>query len=75
MEIDVDGLSINDQGPGLPPTYKALLEADAPRPDVPGGALGLYLVTLICERLHWRLSVNNEAGKNTRVNVCWTSKQ
>ncbi|MBI4740033.1 MAG: HAMP domain-containing histidine kinase [Betaproteobacteria bacterium] len=74
VELQADSLSVSDSGPGLPTADRMRLDgkpehAEAP----PGGALGLYLVTLIAERLGWSLSVRDMPQGGTCVTVGWES--
>lgn len=71
VELRTDSLAVSDSGPGLPAEYRMRLggkpeHAEAP----PGGALGLYLVTLIAERLGWRLMADDAEG-GACVSATW----
>jgi signal transduction histidine kinase len=72
LTLGSHGLSVEDRGPGLPEAYLNLL-GHSPDKSVPGeGGLGLYLVTLIAERLGWRISALAPAQGGTCVRVDWT---
>jgi len=58
VELLAGGLSVSDSGPGLPTDSRMRLGGKPEHVEAPpDGALGLYLVTLIAERLGWSLLV------------------
>lgn len=71
LQLNASGLDIGDTGTGLPEAYRTLLGQSAERNAPPEGGLGLYLVTLIAERLGWRLTVDTPSEGGTRVTVNW----
>lgn len=71
LTLTADTLSVSDSGPGLPAAYRSLLGQPAERNAPPEGGLGLYLVTLIAERLGWRLRIEEPAAGGTAVIVAW----
>lgn len=71
LKLSATGLDIGDTGTGLPEAYRTLLGQSAERNAPPEGGLGLYLVTLIAERLGWRLTVEEPPEGGTRVTVNW----
>lgn len=66
-----NGISIEDKGPGLPLAYRKLLGQAQERSIPAYGGLGLYLVTLIAERLQWQLSTSTPEQGGTRITVSW----
>ena len=72
LTLAADALTVSDQGTGLSPNHKALLgSAPAKRAPTEGG-LGLYLVTLIAERLGWFLSIQESPGQpGTTIAISW----
>lgn len=73
LKLSATGLDIGDTGTGLPEVYRTLLGQSAERDAPPEGGLGLYLVTLIAERLGWRLTVDAPPEGGTRVTLAWFS--
>lgn len=73
VRLEARALSVSDNGPGLPATYKVLL--DGASSQAPGGAVGLYLVTLIAERLGWSLSTDETPGGGTHIALAWESPE
>jgi signal transduction histidine kinase len=72
LELAAAGLSIADTGAGLPAAYRSLIDhPSVTRSAPPEGGLGLYLVTLIAERLGWRLTIDAPSSGGTRVSVGW----
>jgi len=68
IRLDTQKIEILDQGGGLPASIQDRLNQDShalKSPQLPG--LGLYIVTLICERLKWRLALENAEQQGTRV--------
>lgn len=78
------GLMVSDQGAGLPDAYRILLQRHVPtqgqRASMSG--LGLVIVTLICERLGWRIvaadsasigaGVESEKERGTELQISWS---
>lgn len=71
LKLSATGLDIGDTGTGLPEAYRTLLGQSAERNAPPEGGLGLYLVTLIAERLGWRLRIEEPSAGGTLVIVAW----
>lgn len=71
LALSANALTISDSGPGLPAAYLSLLSQSAERNAPPEGGLGLYLVTLIAERLGWRLRIEEPPAGGTVVIVAW----
>ena len=72
LELAAAGLSIADTGAGLQAAYRSLIDhPSVTRSAPPEGGLGLYLVTLIAERLGWRLTVDEPPTGGTHVSVSW----
>jgi len=86
VRLSAHWLDVQDEGAGLPPDYRDYLSGkisanafndanhntthgNASRHTQPPG-LGLFIVTLICERLGWRLQVceSPQAGTHLRLN-------
>jgi len=68
IRLDTQKIEILDQGGGLPASIQDRLNQGShalKSPQLPG--LGLYIVTLICERLKWRLALENAEQQGTRV--------
>lgn len=70
--LAADALTVSDRGAGLSPDHKALLSS-APAKRTPAeGGLGLYLVTLIAERLGWLLTVRDSPVQpGTTITISW----
>jgi signal transduction histidine kinase len=75
--IDIKGgiLEISDQGQGLTPKQRAMIVSDI---DTKAGqsmlnGLGLYIVTLICERLKWVLAVSNNQVEGAIVRINYST--
>ncbi len=65
------GLLVSDEGDGLPRNVRQQLEQ---KQTCPSGAtnesgIGLFIVTLICERLGWRIEAGTEAGAGTHLQL------
>ncbi|WP_304641948.1 sensor histidine kinase, partial [Pseudomonas sp.] len=73
LRIAHDEISVEDQGPGLPLAYQRLLGQPGERTVPTEGGLGLYLVSLIAERLQWRLTTATPDQGGTRIIVSWQS--
>jgi len=72
LTLAANALTVSDRGTGLSPRHKALLgSAPASRAPAEGG-LGLYLVTLIAERLGWLVTVQESSGQpGTTIVISW----
>ena len=73
IRLDPDSLSVSDRGAGLPAVYKSMFDAGTPQAALPEGALGIYLVTLIAERLRWRLTLCDAGPNGTRIQIYWSA--
>lgn len=71
--LDSGGLTVRDRGKGLPESLGALLASGGKSQSAQDGALGLYLVTLIAERLGWRLDATTAEDGGTRITIRWGS--
>lgn len=71
VEVDENILEIRDEGPGLAEEAKVLLTSAGPArsPEAMTSGLGLYLVTLIAERLNWPLELASPVGKGTTIRI------
>ncbi len=67
--IDTNWIEFRDEGPGLPEHYRALLTAPPVVPTSGAAGLGLFIATLICERLRWQLKWVNAAAGGTVLRV------
>ena len=62
--------TVSDQGPGLSAHQVQLLEEGMGSNKLTsGGGLGLYIVTLMCERLQWHLKVTESNHQETVIMV------
>ncbi len=71
IELEQGSLAVSDCGPGLPDSFRSLLGSAGKSQSPQDGALGLYLVTLIAERLGWRLNASQAEQDGTAVTVSW----
>lgn len=71
LSLSTNSLAVSDSGPGLPVIYRSLLGQSAERNAPPEGGLGLYLVTLIAERLGWQLRTEEPSTGGTVVVIVW----
>lgn len=69
LRIQADTLDVVDEGPGLTPRQQAILNGQQPLDlrDGPVSGLGLYLVTLMTERLGWSVGVVTTSGQGTCI--------
>ncbi|NOY72957.1 MAG: HAMP domain-containing histidine kinase [Gammaproteobacteria bacterium] len=65
------GLLISDEGSGLPQNVRLQLEQKKTHPNgnENESGLGLFIVTLICERLNWQIEVNKQAKKGMKLQL------
>lgn len=73
LSLDAQGLSVRDRGAGLPDPFRERLAAGGKSQSPQDGALGLYLVTLIAERLGWRLDAATARDGGSRITIQWES--
>ncbi len=71
LTLSATALTVGDTGPGLPVAYRTLLGQSVEKSTPPEGGLGLYLVTLIAERLGWQLSTGEPPTGGTEVMASW----
>lgn len=71
VELDDHTLEIRDEGSGLTEEARALLTSAGPArsPAAVTSGLGLYLVTLIAERLNWALELAQPIGAGTTIRI------
>ena len=69
------GLLISDEGAGLPQNVRLQLSQNTPIPNgyLNESGLGLFIVTLICERLGWRIEVDQQAKIGTALQLYFPS--
>ena len=70
ISLGDNNLTISDQGPGLPAHIVSRLQTQSPLSEVPDDGLGLFIVKLICERLNWRLDIENDNASSAGI-VVW----
>jgi len=71
VTVTANAIEVADQGGGLTPHAQAVLggaQALA-RDGAALSGLGLYIVTLMCERLGWKLDIVHTGGSGTRIRV------
>jgi len=70
--LTAEALTVSDHGPGLSPNHKALLGSAPAKHARAEGGLGLYLVTLIAERLGLLLTIQESPGQpGTTIAISW----
>ncbi|HBT33096.1 MAG TPA: histidine kinase [Pusillimonas sp.] len=71
VELYENTLEIRDEGPGLTEEARALLAYTGPArpPTTVTSGLGLYLVTLIAERLNWPLELAKTIEQGTTIRI------
>lgn len=75
VRLDAQWLEIADQGAGLPEPYRRQLAGDtAHAASQSRSGLGLFIVTLVCERLGWKLKVGGTEGAGMAVRVAFTAE-
>jgi signal transduction histidine kinase len=63
-------IQIIDHGAGLTPQQQSILKGDKRlSQDRSLGGLGLYIVTLMCERLRWQLEIATSTGNGTVIHI------
>lgn len=64
-------IEISDEGAGLTADQQAILTGrkKLPQDGSPLSGLGLYIVTLMCERLQWRLQVPESSASGTTIQI------
>lgn len=74
ITLSADAIEIRDEGSGLSHEARKVLTGLQPAPGEPGTSqgLGFYLVTLMVERLHWRLDITDSNAQGTVLNVRFT---
>ena len=60
LQQNEQGLLIMDEGGGLPKSIGSQLEQEIPSKYVNKSGLGLFIVTLICENLGWKIEVDEK---------------
>lgn len=67
-------IEIADQGGGLPEHYRSQLAKDSAHGyPQPLSGLGLFIVTLVCERLGWKLRMEGSSGAGLVLRVMLTA--
>jgi signal transduction histidine kinase len=71
IRLETGLVQIVDDGPGLTDEQRAILSGQEriDLGDSPLGGLGLYIVTLMCERLQWRVEVVPSHSSGTLIRV------
>ncbi|MCD9004755.1 HAMP domain-containing histidine kinase [Luteimonas sp. XNQY3] len=69
VSVAAGNVEISDEGPGLPQRSRALLAGAPPAPEQAATGLGLFIATLVCERLQWRLEQDATAPGGTRLRL------
>ncbi|WP_038369206.1 HAMP domain-containing sensor histidine kinase [Brackiella oedipodis] len=70
VQIHQDYLDIEDEGHGLSPQQRQMLQSNRLQLGQRGTTgLGLYIVTLLLEKLHWRLTVLNSDQQGTQLRL------
>ena len=69
-------IEISDEGTGLTADQQAILTGrkKLPQDGSPLSGLGLYIVTLMCERLQWRLQVPESTSSGTTIQIRTTAQ-
>ncbi|MGD2170537.1 MAG: HAMP domain-containing sensor histidine kinase [Gammaproteobacteria bacterium] len=74
IEIDSDGLTISDRGPGIPEhSIEQLFEPfhRAGSENASGHGIGLTIVKRLCDRFGWRIEVARRAQRGTSFRLCF----
>lgn len=71
IALHEDVVEVRDEGPGLDPVAQDILQGtlDLASDNGPVSGLGLYLVTLMVERLGWRLDLAQTTSSGTTIRV------
>ncbi|WP_027348736.1 sensor histidine kinase [Halotalea alkalilenta] len=70
IRVENEWMEVNDEGTGLPQDSRAFLTTGIKRGGMPASGLGLFIATLICERLRWRLlDLDNPAVEGTKLRL------
>lgn len=71
VRLEPDCVEISDQGGGLPEAYQQLLvKRELPATEISAlSGLGLFIVTLICERLEWQLQTPRNSTQGTTIRL------
>lgn len=70
IRIENEWIEVNDEGTGLPQDSRAFLNAGIKRGGLSASGLGLFIATLICERLRWRLlDLDNPMLEGTKLRL------
>jgi signal transduction histidine kinase len=69
IRLEAGWVEITDQGAGLPAAYqRILLNGTVPTAEMAAlSGLGLFIVTLICERLGWRLDIPRSSAQGSTL--------
>jgi signal transduction histidine kinase len=69
VRLDSVGLTVDDDGPGIPPEELPQVFAPRSRGRDGGTGMGLYIAATLAQRLRWRLSLENrpEGGARARL--------
>ncbi|MES2685130.1 MAG: HAMP domain-containing sensor histidine kinase [Pseudomonadota bacterium] len=65
--LTADTLTVDDDGPGVPPDELPQVFAPRTRGHDGGTGMGLYIAATLAARLGWRLSLENRAGGGARA--------
>lgn len=74
-EHDGVRLTIEDNGPGIPPEELAVLERGEETPLVHSSGIGLWLSKLVIEEIDGELSFETEPGAGTRITVEFPARE
>jgi signal transduction histidine kinase len=67
--MEATWIEFKDEGPGLPERYHSVLKTRPAVPTVSAAGLGLFIATLICERLQWQLKLMSTGPSGTVLRV------
>lgn len=75
LQQNEQGLLISDEGPGLPQNVRLQLGRRTPLPSwhTNESGLGLFIVTLVCERLGWRIDFDDQIETGTRLQFSFSN--
>ncbi|ANF57160.1 sensor histidine kinase [Halotalea alkalilenta] len=74
IRIEKEWIEVNDEGTGLPQDSRAFLNTGIKRGGLSASGLGLFIATLICERLRWRLlDLDNPMVEGTKLRLMFMS--